>query len=317
MRRRLQRLALLGACACAACLPGTPVPDNQPPVAVAGEDVSAIAGEPLQLDGRGSYDPDGEIVGYSWNTGDGTTIDLALAEHTYQAAGRFVVALTVTDDQGATGSDERIVEVTGGGPTAAISISPTVAHRFQEVLFDGMSSQSRLPITAYQWSFGDGATASGVTAWHAYANEGIFRVQLTVVDEGGAQGSAEELLTVLPYDVDGTYDLTPSPALFSCSAYDVSFTEGAFTFIADGAGGLGATSDAGHGYSGTLDDLAFSVSASYTASTGPGCGSAPCSATFSGSFSADGSLSGTWVGYYDLSVPCQCTAAFDVAGVRR
>jgi len=320
MRRAARRWSLplgCGAWLLGACLPGTPVADNLAPVAVAGDDVTVALGEAVWLDGSRSHDDDGEVVGYEWNLGDGSAAQGVTAQHTFAEARAYVVALTVTDDAGATGHDELIVTVGGDDPVAVMEIAPAEARRFEQISFDGSASHARAAIVSYSWSFGDGASATGAIASHAYANVGTFRVQLTVEDEAGNTGDAEQLLNVLPVDVDGTYDLSATPGTYSCSSYDLSFTEGAFTFAADGAGGLSATSAAGHAYTGSVDDMVFSVSAGYSSSTGGMCGSAPVSATLSGSFGAGGTLTGTWVGYYDLSVPCQCTAAFEVTGALR
>ena len=53
-----------------------------------------------------SYDPDGFIVSYTWDFGDGnisTTSDPVIT-HTYSAPGLYKVVLTVTDNEGMTSS---------------------------------------------------------------------------------------------------------------------------------------------------------------------------------------------------------------------
>ena len=47
-----------------------------------------------------SYDPDGEIVTYSWNFGDEGTAEGMTVNHSYNTAGDYIVTLTVTDDYG-------------------------------------------------------------------------------------------------------------------------------------------------------------------------------------------------------------------------
>ncbi len=47
-----------------------------------------------------SYDPDGEVVDYLWDFGDGNESKGVLAEHSFRRAGDYVVSLTATDDQG-------------------------------------------------------------------------------------------------------------------------------------------------------------------------------------------------------------------------
>src|SRR5262249_43294873 len=65
------------------------------------------------LDGRASTDADGSIVSYAWNFGDGQSGSGATATHTYSAQGTYVVALTVTDDRGASAHDTAVITVTG------------------------------------------------------------------------------------------------------------------------------------------------------------------------------------------------------------
>lgn len=45
-----------------------------------------------------SYDPDGCIVSYYWEFGDGTNDTGIVAEHSYPEAGDYLVRLTVTDN---------------------------------------------------------------------------------------------------------------------------------------------------------------------------------------------------------------------------
>jgi PKD repeat protein len=69
------------------------------------------------FDGSDSYDPDGSIASYDWDFGDGNTGSGVTTSHTYAVGGSYTVVLTVTDDEGATGSDSQDVAVSEGGGT--------------------------------------------------------------------------------------------------------------------------------------------------------------------------------------------------------
>jgi hypothetical protein len=72
----------------------------QLPIAKAGPDQTALVGVPVSFDGSGSSDPDGTIVAYTWNFGDGTTGTGITTSHAYAASGLKTATLTVTDNDG-------------------------------------------------------------------------------------------------------------------------------------------------------------------------------------------------------------------------
>ena len=63
-----------------------------------------------EFDGSGSSDADGDVVEWDWDFGDLGAAAGVKVSHPYAAAGKYVVTLTVTDEQGATGSTTVEVE---------------------------------------------------------------------------------------------------------------------------------------------------------------------------------------------------------------
>lgn len=89
---------------------------NVPPVANAGSDILVVdsgAGDAeVFLDGTESTDSDGTIVSYVWTTPDGGPTPMSGSEQSpVLAVGSYVYTLTVTDNQGATGTDTVFVTV--------------------------------------------------------------------------------------------------------------------------------------------------------------------------------------------------------------
>lgn len=71
---------------------------NIPPSAV----VSVTQnGDTFSLDASGSTDPDGSIMQYKWDFGDGTAGVGVSTTHQFQAVGTYPVLLTITDNNGA------------------------------------------------------------------------------------------------------------------------------------------------------------------------------------------------------------------------
>ncbi|HEY3353408.1 MAG TPA: PKD domain-containing protein [Polyangia bacterium] len=173
---------------------------NQRPTAAAGGPYTAAAGQALQVSGAGSHDPDGTIVAYAWDFGDGATGTGGTASHTYAAAGTYLLKLTVTDNGGATADDATLVSVTAATNQAPVANAGgnKSGNVGQTLSFDGRAStDADGTIAAYDWDFGDGsAHATTAVATHTYASAGAFLVRLKVTDNLGATGEDVALVNV-------------------------------------------------------------------------------------------------------------------------
>ncbi len=172
---------------------------NVPPVCAAGGPYSGTTGVAITFDGTGSSDPDGTIVSYVWDFGDGATGTGAQPTHAYAAAGDYTVSLTVTDDDDAVSSCSTTASVTEGPNQDPIcdADGPYAGTVGVAITFDGTdSSDPDGTIVSYVWDFGDGATATGAQPTHAYAAEGTFSVSLTVTDDDGAAATCTTEATI-------------------------------------------------------------------------------------------------------------------------
>lgn len=151
----------------------------------------------FHFDASESSDPDGELIRYDWNFGDGETTRGKTVQHRYSHSGNYDVTLMVTDNHQAQGSISKPLEVQGTAPVADFSVTPSSGDVHTDFVFDGSASHDEDgTIAAYAWSFGDGATSSGVTTQHRYSTEGSYTARLTVVDSSGLQGTAERTVIV-------------------------------------------------------------------------------------------------------------------------
>jgi len=106
---------------------------NQPPVADAGMDQTVTdaddsGAEDVTLDGSASTDADGTIASWSWAV-DGTEIATGEMATVSFDVGVTTVVLTVTDDGGATGTDE--VMITVEAAPAPISFATQIQPYFE------------------------------------------------------------------------------------------------------------------------------------------------------------------------------------------
>jgi PKD repeat protein len=164
------------------------------------------------FDGSGSSDPDGTIASYEWSFGDGTVANGEKPVHTYALPGSYTVKLTVTDDAGFTASKERNVTVADAPPVASFVTTTASPTATAPVSFDGSSSSDPDgTIASYEWSFGDGSSATGGPGLtHTYTVPGQYTVTLTVTDNGGKTASASHSVTVVPAPTPAP---TPTPTI--------------------------------------------------------------------------------------------------------
>jgi PKD repeat protein len=154
----------------------------------------------VSFSSSGSTDSDGTITGYSWDFGDGSSLDTsANPSHTYATAGTYTAKLTVTDDDGATDSGTVSVHVADNLPPTAVAAA-TPASGPAPLAVSLSSTGSVDPdgtIASYDWDFGDSSPhASTGSATHTYTAAGVYTATLKVTDDNGATGTATATVTV-------------------------------------------------------------------------------------------------------------------------
>jgi len=159
----------------------------------------------VQFDASASSSPNGVIVAYAWDFGDGAESAGVTTTHTYPEKGIYTVALTVTDEAGKTDSRSMNVEALNRVPVALFVASVYSTPVRQPVRFD--ASDSYDPdgqIVEYLWDFGDGQVGEGVLVEHEYetANGSGWRpeITLTVVDDDRGEGIRKQSILVVGCD---------------------------------------------------------------------------------------------------------------------
>lgn len=97
---------------------------NQLPIAsFSANPVAGIVPLDVSFDATASSDPDGQIVDYSWDFGDGGSASGEQANYQYTDVGAFTATLTVTDDQDGVSVSTKLISVNSGGGGGDIPFS--------------------------------------------------------------------------------------------------------------------------------------------------------------------------------------------------
>jgi parallel beta-helix repeat protein len=175
-------------------------PENKKPVADPGGPYIGKVNQTISFNGSQSYDPDGTIIFYRWNFGDGSSQILNIApEHAYFDPGIYMVTLTVVDDDGRSSMANTTVTISGeiyiNSPPFAVFTSPLTTTVDQPVSFDASeSSDVDGSIVGYRWDFdGDGTFDTDWLATPVITNTfsipGNTLVTLEIKDNGNASSS--------------------------------------------------------------------------------------------------------------------------------
>jgi hypothetical protein len=74
--------------------------------------VATPYGRTVVFNGTGSNDPDGEVINYHWNFGDGEVALGPIVSHTYRIPGTYTPSLVITDSNGLQDSTNELMFVT-------------------------------------------------------------------------------------------------------------------------------------------------------------------------------------------------------------
>jgi PKD repeat protein len=139
-----------------------------------------------------SSDPDGDVIGWSWQFGDENGADVAEPVHAYTAPGTYTVRLIVTDDDGASDQTSTEVEVAASPPPPE-NIPPQAEFEIhchdQFCSFSDRSDDNDGNLVSWHWDFGDGTGSDASNPVHFYRKEGHYDVTLTVTDNAGGTNS--------------------------------------------------------------------------------------------------------------------------------
>jgi PKD repeat protein len=169
-----------------------------PPAPVAGEEITFTST---------STDSDGAIETTEWDLDDDGMFDDAtgpVATTTFPTAGNYEVAVRVTDDDGDSDVDTKVIQVAAApppnqAPVASFEFSPVNPAPGETVTFTSTSSDPDGTILTHEWDLdGDGNYDDGIGGQisRAYLVAGLYGIGVRVTDDRGAFAVSRGLLQV-------------------------------------------------------------------------------------------------------------------------
>jgi PKD repeat protein len=181
---------------------------NRPPTADPKGPYPGFEGSPVNFDGTGSSDPDGDLLTYLWDFGDSNTGTGPSPSHTYADNGLYNVCLTVTDPGGLSDTQCTTADIANVAPTATFNAPMYViaGDAFDLSLTDPYDPSSADSAAGFEYAFdcGDG---SGYGAWSSSntatcstsADEvGTRTVKGKIRDKDGGETEYTTTVTILP-----------------------------------------------------------------------------------------------------------------------
>jgi hypothetical protein len=133
------------------------------------------------VDASASFDPDpdGTITAYSWNFGDASSGNGVVATHSYSNTGNYDVTLTVTDNDGKTGSVSKTVTIS---ESTTVSTAEDTGYDFNVGSPNGSNggSSSVLPDPFTMWN---GTQVKTMEDWRYRRRELVVEVEKRILGE--------------------------------------------------------------------------------------------------------------------------------------
>lgn len=196
-----------------------------------------VVGVPVTFLSTGSADPGNLALSYAWDFGDGASGTGPAVSHAYGEPGEFLARLVVTNSAGLSDSDSVALRVLPAdrAPTVALRIADARGIATDRGMMDAplaftaMASDPEGRPLDIEWAFGDGGSAQGASASHAYAAPGVYDVRVKATDPAGQVATAAARVAV-----DASWSEEGSFAPAAGDAMDIPFlaAEGARIEIA-------------------------------------------------------------------------------------
>jgi len=166
--------------------------------------LNPIEGQEITFDASSSYDPDGSIVNYTWNFGDGNTAYGKIVSHVYSEDGNYTLTLTLKDNDGGETEINYLIIVNPTGenipPVAHFELKERAGKGEKVKANASQSHDEDGTIKRYKWDWdGDGIIDNQYSipqAEHIWYEEGEYKVTLIVEDDKGYQSTYTKTIKI-------------------------------------------------------------------------------------------------------------------------
>src|SRR4030042_1498403 len=141
-----------------------------------------------------SIDSDGTIISWIWKFGDGDTSNLQNPTHDYTDDEIYTVILTVTDNDGATDSVSKYIDMSNEEPIARFTYNPSSPTNLDIIQFTDISTDPDGIIDSWIWNFGNETSSTTKNPTHRFSTKGTYTITLEVTDDDNTKKSISKTI---------------------------------------------------------------------------------------------------------------------------
>ncbi len=151
-------------------------------------------GNPITFNSNANV-PNGSIISYQWNFGNGQTSTVPNPSYTYPTTGNYSVVLTVTSNNNCVNTVSDVVSVY---PLPNVNFVASNVCYGTAVSFNNQTTIVSGSITTYLWNFGNGQTSTQFNPQYAYTSPGVYSVTLIATSDNNCTSSITNTVEVYP-----------------------------------------------------------------------------------------------------------------------
>lgn len=180
---------------------------------------------------------DSTLTQWTWDFGDGSpivTTNNDSVTHIYTVPGIYSVTMTVTDTNGCVKTIIKTNYIQPTFPYPSFTVD-TFACKFDVLTFDATGTS--VVGGTYVWNYGDGTgdTTTNTTITHAYTNDSLYIVSLTVTDINGCDSTITDTIRILKPTANFSWAIDT----MYCGNMSVTFTDSSLGYVTSWAWDFG------------------------------------------------------------------------------